>query len=158
MFSDDSFKCIDGYLVSKNFSSSLYPYVFHARFSNLSPQSNYEYYLKQLNPESDTWVTSSFYSFWTTPSIESKSKGSYFIIGDMGRFGGAPTLYFLEDIFKKRNSPENYKLRNTGSNDLEPFVNAIIHIGDFAYDLQDENGQNGDAFMSRIVTLAAFVP
>ena len=37
-------------------------------------------------------------------------------------------------------------------------VSAIIHIGDFAYDLADWDGVNGDAFMSRIERVASTVP
>ncbi len=35
---------------------------------------------------------------------------------------------------------------------------AILHIGDFAYDLDFQNGRNGDLFMNQIQPIAAYVP
>ena len=34
----------------------------------------------------------------------------------------------------------------------------VIHVGDFAYDLDDGNGAVGDSFMDSIVPVAASVP
>lgn len=34
----------------------------------------------------------------------------------------------------------------------------IVHVGDFGYDLHDDNGQRGDTFMNQIQPLAAYVP
>ena len=35
---------------------------------------------------------------------------------------------------------------------------AIIHVGDFAYDMNSDNGDVGDEFMRQIETIAAYVP
>ncbi|XP_072023965.1 acid phosphatase type 7-like [Amphiura filiformis] len=35
---------------------------------------------------------------------------------------------------------------------------AILHLGDFAYDMRDKNGMVGDEFMRQIETVAAYVP
>lgn len=35
---------------------------------------------------------------------------------------------------------------------------AIIHVGDFAYDMDSENAAIGDQYMRQIETLAAYVP
>lgn len=35
---------------------------------------------------------------------------------------------------------------------------AIIHVGDFAYDMNSENALVGDQFMRQIESLAAYVP
>ncbi|XP_014275552.1 acid phosphatase type 7 [Halyomorpha halys] len=37
-------------------------------------------------------------------------------------------------------------------------VDAIIHVGDFAYNMDDDNGRVGDDFMRQIQPLAAYVP
>ncbi len=37
------------------------------------------------------------------------------------------------------------------------FIDALIHFGDFAYDLRDNGGINGDTFMNRIQLVAAKV-
>ncbi|KAJ8290422.1 hypothetical protein GJAV_G00012650 [Gymnothorax javanicus] len=35
---------------------------------------------------------------------------------------------------------------------------AILHIGDFAYDMDEDNGRIGDEFMNQIQSIAAYVP
>lgn len=35
---------------------------------------------------------------------------------------------------------------------------AIIHVGDFAYDMNSENARVGDEFMTQIESIAAYVP
>jgi hypothetical protein len=62
------------------------------------------------------------------------------VYGDMGRHGGEPTL---QSLIKQVQSG---------------YPQAIIHAGDFAYDLESNGGVNGDAFMNRIQPIAANVP
>lgn len=38
------------------------------------------------------------------------------------------------------------------------FYDAIIHVGDFAYDMNTDNARVGDEFMTQIETIAAYVP
>lgn len=35
---------------------------------------------------------------------------------------------------------------------------AVIHVGDFAYDMDSQNSLVGDAFMNQIQSLAGYVP
>ncbi len=35
---------------------------------------------------------------------------------------------------------------------------AILHVGDFGYDLDSDNGHVGDEFMRQIESVAAYVP
>lgn len=35
---------------------------------------------------------------------------------------------------------------------------AIIHVGDFAYDMNTDNGRVGDEFMNQVQSIAAYVP
>lgn len=35
---------------------------------------------------------------------------------------------------------------------------AILHVGDFAYDMDTDDGQVGDEFMRQIESIAAYVP
>lgn len=35
---------------------------------------------------------------------------------------------------------------------------AILHVGDFAYDMDSNNAEIGDAFMKQIESIAAYVP
>jgi hypothetical protein len=58
----------------------------------------------------------------------------------MGRHGGAQSL------------PSMYASVQSG------YPTAAIHVGDFAYDLQDLGGVNGDEFMNRIQPIGAYIP
>ncbi|XP_073233636.1 acid phosphatase type 7-like [Porites lutea] len=64
----------------------------------------------------------------------------FLVYGDMGRIDGAPSL---QRLIQEAQSGHN---------------TAILHVGDFAYDLQTNGGLNGDAFMNRIQDMAAIVP
>ena len=44
------------------------------------------------------------------------------------------------------------------NNDVTPRVDALVQCGDFAYDLDDQNGQVGDKFMAKMEPIAAYVP
>ncbi|KAL5467041.1 hypothetical protein EMCRGX_G031208 [Ephydatia muelleri] len=65
---------------------------------------------------------------------------SLIVYGDMGRTGGEPSLPAL--------------IQEVASGGYD----AILHVGDFAYDLDSDGGVNGDGFMNRIQQLAAYVP
>lgn len=41
---------------------------------------------------------------------------------------------------------------------LYRMYDAIIHVGDFAYDMNSENALVGDQFMNQIESLAAYAP
>ena len=51
------------------------------------------------------------------------------VFGDMGHYGGAPALKILND---------------SAHNNL---VDAIIHVGDFAYDLNTDGGKVSDLYL-----------
>ncbi|XP_035679023.1 acid phosphatase type 7-like isoform X1 [Branchiostoma floridae] len=62
------------------------------------------------------------------------------VYGDMGRVGGAPSLARL------KHEAETGKYA------------AVLHVGDFAYDLHTEGGKYGDDFMNRIQDIATKLP
>ncbi len=35
---------------------------------------------------------------------------------------------------------------------------AVLHVGDFGYDMVDDQGKVGDAFMNQIQDIAAYLP
>lgn len=35
---------------------------------------------------------------------------------------------------------------------------AIIHVGDFAYDMNSDNARVGDEFMNQVQSIAAYIP
>lgn len=61
------------------------------------------------------------------------------IYGDLGNEDGA-------------SFPLLQKLAQDGDAD------AIVHLGDYAYNWQDDNGRLGDSFMRQLEPIAAYVP
>eukprot|EP01116_Phalansterium_solitarium_P021458 TRINITY_DN6676_c0_g1_i1.p1 TRINITY_DN6676_c0_g1~~TRINITY_DN6676_c0_g1_i1.p1 ORF type:complete len:551 (-),score=77.47 TRINITY_DN6676_c0_g1_i1:162-1814(-) len=99
----------------------------------LTPGQKYEYFVQSGN------LSSANFTFTAMP--EGSDWTPYLLVyGDMGRHGGAPSLGRLNTEVDTKN------------------VTAVIHVGDFAYDLSDDGGRNGDAFMNRIQHIAARVP
>lgn len=78
--------------------------------------------------------------FWFhTPPLGTNWSPSIAIFGDMGN-ENAQSLTFLQEDAQRRK------------------YDAIIHVGDFAYDMDSYNALTGDQFMRQIEPLAAFVP
>ena len=123
-------------------------FVHRANMSGLTPGARYRYYVANDN------LTSATFEFTAAPphptSLASSTHSSlavprFIVYGDMGRFGGAPTLRFVEEEVED------------ALHSSQP-VTAVLHLGDFAYDMKDSGGVNGDAFMARIQRLAASTP
>lgn len=82
--------------------------------------------------------------FWFTtlppPSPVPSPVQRIMMFGDMGRKGGSVSLdHMINEV--------------TAGN-----ITAIIHAGDFAYDLSSEGGKRGSEFMDMIMPLSAYVP
>ncbi|KAF5277847.1 hypothetical protein FQR65_LT15910 [Abscondita terminalis] len=78
--------------------------------------------------------------FWfRTPPVVETWQPSLAIFGDLG-FENAQSLARLQ------------KDTHAGMYD------AILHVGDFAYDMDTHNGKIGDAFMRQIEPIAAYIP
>ena len=132
-------------------------FVHRANMTGLAPGTRYRYHVTNDNltsasfvftaapPDPSTTSPSSSLSLVASPSTGSFPVPRFLVYGDMGRFGGAPTLQFVEDEVE------------AALNSSQP-VTAILHLGDFAYDMHDSGGVNGDAFMARIQRLAASTP
>lgn len=104
-------------------------FIHRVTLSNLKPSS--EYFYKVIGQ-------SNWYSF-TTLSPNGKEEEKFLIFGDWG-FDGEHLLTSL-------------------TNELElSKISASIALGDFAYDLHDDNGDVGDSFMNLIEPFAARVP
>lgn len=67
------------------------------------------------------------------------SSYSFAIFGDMGN----------------ENAQSLSRLQEETQNGM---YDAIIHVGDFAYDMPDDNGLVGDEFMKQIEAVAAYAP
>ncbi|XP_030378446.1 acid phosphatase type 7 isoform X3 [Scaptodrosophila lebanonensis] len=78
--------------------------------------------------------------FWfKTPPNHSNWSPSLAIYGDMG-------------VVNAQSLPALQQETQRGMYD------AILHVGDFAYDLHDDNGNVGDEFMRQVEAIAAYVP
>lgn len=78
--------------------------------------------------------------FWfITSSNKTTDEIQVAIFGDMGN-ENAQSLARLQEDTQRR------------------MYDAIVHVGDFAYDMNSENAEVGDQFMRQIESLAAYVP
>lgn len=106
---------------------------------DVTPGKNHTYSIEQNNVTTSTWT------FLAKPAT-SDFEARFLVFGDMGRHGGGMVLYMLE---KELNAS-----RQAGGKT----IHGLIHFGDFAYDLKDNGGLNGDTFFNRIEALAATHP
>lgn len=107
-------------------------YFHNVRLQNLKPNVRYIYVCG-----SDSGWSTSFY-FTTTPTDREWSP-RVAIFGDMG-YENAQSLDRLE---------QHTKLG---------MYDAILHVGDLAYDLDTDNAHVGDEFMEQLQKVAAYVP
>lgn len=107
-------------------------YVHSVELKDLQPDTRYEY-----TCGSDVgW--SPVFNFKTPPAGQDWSP-SLAIFGDMGN--------------------ENAQSLGRLQQDTERgMYDAIIHVGDFAYDMDSSNAAVGDAYMRQIESVAAYVP
>lgn len=98
---------------------------------NLKPNSHYTYRC------GCQWGWSAEYWFETRP--DGDWAPSFAIFGDMGN-ENAQSLARLQEESQRHT------------------YDAIIHVGDFAYDMDTENAEVGDQYMRQIEPLAAYVP
>jgi len=112
-------------------------YIHRATLNDLIPGKQYTYYIT-VGSGSDVNKTAMFN--FTAMRNDSEFVPHFLVFGDMGRYGGAPSLQLLIDEVK------------TGWPDV------AIHVGDFAYDLITDSGINGDNFLNRIQPIAATIP
>uniref|UniRef100_A0A1L8EFG2 Purple acid phosphatase n=1 Tax=Haematobia irritans TaxID=7368 RepID=A0A1L8EFG2_HAEIR len=107
-------------------------YIHTVLLTNLKPRTRYEY-----NCGSDFGWSAKF-SFVTPPQGHDWSP-SLAIYGDMGNENAQSLARLQQDTQKG-------------------MYDAIIHVGDFAYDMDTDDAEVGDAFMRQIESIAAYVP
>eukprot|EP01083_Nonionella_stella_P276388 939093_1 len=86
---------------------------------------------------------SDIYSFKTGPNAVTQAENlpmQYVIYGDLGVWG----LSNVVDLLSKEAENED--------------IDTLIHVGDFAYDMYQEDGTRGDEFMNMVQPIAARVP
>mmetsp|Transcript_900 Transcript_900/g.2137 ORF Transcript_900/g.2137 Transcript_900/m.2137 type:complete len:440 (-) Transcript_900:327-1646(-) len=115
-------------------NSTRHLYVCVAKMVNLTAGSFYEYQVGSILGMSD-WFTFEAKRDFTGQTTR------FLIYGDFGTGSQIKTtMKRLEKEIK------GYK------------YDAIVHIGDMAYDLNDDDGRNGDLFLNSIQPLAAKIP
>lgn len=100
---------------------------------NLKPDTRYEY----VCGGSKGW--SSVFSFKTVKSDSPDWSPSLAIYGDLGNENAQSIPRLQEDTARG-------------------MYDAIIHVGDFGYDMDSNNAAIGDEFMKQLEPIAAYVP
>ncbi|KAG7251220.1 hypothetical protein CRUP_017024, partial [Coryphaenoides rupestris] len=106
-------------------------YIHRVTLSDLKPGSRYVYHCGSDMGWSDM--------FWFKPLDATTLQPRFALYGDLGN-ENPQSLARLQ------------KETQTG------VLDAILHIGDFAYDLDEDNARTGDEFMRQIQSIAAYVP
>ncbi|XP_066147683.1 acid phosphatase type 7 [Euwallacea fornicatus] len=107
-------------------------YIHRVTLDNLTPDSKYFYHCG-----SDLGWSNLFW-FKTTPTGDNWSP-HLVIYGDMGN-ENAQSLVRLQEETQRG------------------LYDAVLHVGDFAYDMDTDNGRIGDEFMRQIEPVAAYLP
>ncbi|XP_014275560.1 acid phosphatase type 7 [Halyomorpha halys] len=107
-------------------------YIHRVKLTGLEPATKYVYICGSHDGWSDQfWFRTANDSIFWSPVVA--------VLGDMGN-KNARSLPFLQ------------LEAQTGS------IDAVIHVGDLAYDMDTDNGKFGDEFMRQIEPIAAHVP
>nr|CAD7394660.1 unnamed protein product [Timema cristinae] len=107
-------------------------YIHRVKLTNLKPNSVYAYHCGSEKG----W--SPVFWFKTRPPGQSWSP-ALAVYGDLG-YHNARSLPHLQNEVQRG------------------FYDAVIHAGDFAYDMNDEEGNVGDKFLRQIESMAGYVP
>ena len=108
-----------------------------ARMTSLSPSEEYFY---KVGNKADGW--SDVFSFSAAPTQETiKFPVRFGIWGDMGIANASAILSEVTDVIDNGKS-----------------FDMILHVGDFAYNMDNDNGHLGDHFMNDIQHIATKIP
>lgn len=100
--------------------------------NNLKPNQTYLYHC------GSNYGWSSIYSF-RTMRIDQSWSPKFAVFGDMGNVNAQSLPRLQEET-------------------MQGFYDAILHVGDFAYDMHTDNARVGDAFMNQIQPIASYLP
>lgn len=107
-------------------------YIHTVRLPALQPATKYVYHCGgRFGWSSEFWFVSA--------TDDSRQPARVAIYGDMGNENAASMAMLQEDTQRR-------------------LYDAIIHVGDFAYDMNSENAEVGDQFMRQIESIAAYTP
>lgn len=107
-------------------------FIHRVTLSNLKPNTDYRYHVGS----DQGW--SSLFTFRTN-QLDANWSPRLAVYGDMGNENAQSLPRLQEETANNR-------------------YDAILHVGDFAYDMDWENGAVGDEFMNQIESIAAYLP
>jgi len=107
-------------------------YIHRVKIFSLEPSTKYWYHC------GSNYGWSNLFYFNTPPATENWSP-QFAMFGDMGNENAQSLPRLQEEVERK-------------------MYDAILHVGDFAYDMNDDDGRVGDEFMRQIESIAAYVP
>lgn len=115
---------------------------FVAKLNGLQASTTYKYRIG----DGKTW--SDEFSFTTAPDAASLGKSlphRFLVFGDLASSAAAPdrTTTIMPWASKEV---------------IDGHFDMILHVGDFAYNLQDDNGERGRLFMNEISNMSSIVP
>lgn len=132
---------INGLILSANGTSNIFidggiahhsQYIHKVTLKNLVPNQKYQYHC------GSKYGWSNIFWFKVPPDFKSWQP-SLAIFGDMGN-ENAQSLARLQEETQRG------------------MYDAILHVGDFAYDMNSQNASVGDEFMKQIESVAAYIP
>lgn len=113
-------------------------YNYRARMNYLEPGHTYKYQVRTHTKTGSTFYSSS-YRFKVKDISNPETQVTLALYGDLGLINGQSIPRLTDDVDRGK-------------------YDAIIHNGDFAYDLDTHHGLYGDEFMRKIEPIAARVP
>ncbi|PAA68684.1 hypothetical protein BOX15_Mlig011833g1 [Macrostomum lignano] len=108
-------------------------WIHRAKLLNLSSGERYNY---SVSSDGSVWYPAMEFR---VPNV-SQAQRSFAVFGDFGLANAQSLPRLLDDVTRQR------------------MYDAIVHVGDFAYDMPDENGAVGDRFMQMLQPIASRVP
>ncbi|ETO04721.1 hypothetical protein RFI_32675, partial [Reticulomyxa filosa] len=119
-------------------------YIHLVTLADLKERTLYYYQVKSGG------ITLSEVFYFTTLSNDPSFLPNIIYFGDLGHKGGETAHRLFTAL------PAMIEEIHNPSNNLP--VDMVIHAGDFAYDLQDNGGINGDDFQRYVQNISAYVP
>ncbi|CAJ0957279.1 unnamed protein product, partial [Mesorhabditis belari] len=120
------------YLFQDGQSGSVDRYIFRAVLTGIEPGKTYRYHV------GSQFGWSAIYEF---TGLKERSEGGFkmAVFGDMGS-QNARSLGKIQEMVQKGD------------------VDMVLHVGDMAYDMNENNSEMGDEFMRQIEPAAAYIP
>ena len=128
-------------------------FIHRVKLTGLLPKHQYCKYLNFLMfKENKTYYISSILVYRCGSQLGWSSLFNFFTVADTADW--SPRIAVYGDM----GSENPQSLPRLQQEAQEGRYDAIFHVGDFGYDLYEEDGKLGDRFMRQIEPIAAFVP